>query len=291
VVNQVLNFQLKIVWSTFSSDISSSDTKPIIFITSKLDSNALVHDFAYGSAGKSGVACVMAVMEALSNTVTPVKNLNSTFIFALFDAEMWGFAGSKRFVKDITTPFICIDDSQTGTIHCPYNSAGCVNPCHKFTDFTKINFEMISSIIDFDTIGFFQDSSITNRSILNIHVDDISVSKKLASSFLPVNLNSMNLSFKNAFNEIQNNRLPPSSSMAFLSRKKIPTIVISDYTTEFSNKYYSSEYDSYSWNEGHLNVICAAATSTARSIYTTAGGVSPSKIQANCSLVYLYIYN
>lgn len=54
------------VWSTFSSGMTRQDKKPVIFVTSRFDGNALIRDLAYGASAKSGVVTLLAIMEALS---------------------------------------------------------------------------------------------------------------------------------------------------------------------------------------------------------------------------------
>jgi nicastrin len=184
---------------------------------------------------------VLAAMDALKRAPTAVTDLNSTFIFAAFDAETWGFTGSKAFVKDITSLFTCTQKSDSSTDQCPLKSASCVNPCKLTTDFTKISFDQIAGIIDFDTIGAFGSSSF-NSANLFMHVDSPDVSSNLVNVFrnsVPSNA-SLAVTLTPAFGNT-NNRLPPSPIYAFLEKKRsIPAILISDYSTQFSNQFYNS---------------------------------------------------
>lgn len=198
-------------------------------------------------------------------------------------------------MEDISTTFTCSDSSQTGTSACPFNQAGCVSPCKRFTDFTKINFNMIESIIDFDTVGGFANSVLSNTPLF-MHVDSItsgttSLVNLFGNTLTQINTSSSSLlsfSLQPAFASTVNNRLPPSSAMAFLSKKQIPAIVISDYATQISNDNFESELDDGSqWTQTHVDLICGLANITARNLYSSASRSPqvPDSIQVNCSLV------
>ena len=78
--------------------------------------------------------------------------------------------------------------------------------------------------------------------------------------------------------------------MAFLAKKAIPGVVVSDYKTEFSNPYYNTELDDgQTWNNGHVSSICGISNHLARNVYALASNTDvsavPGAISANCTLV------
>lgn len=65
------------VWSTFSYNITASDKKPIIVLSSKFDSTALIHEQSFGAGQKSGVVALLSIAEALSHVIFFFEFLNS----------------------------------------------------------------------------------------------------------------------------------------------------------------------------------------------------------------------
>lgn len=275
------------IWSTFSSDMSFADSKPIILVNSKFDGNALIRDSAYGASMKSGVAAVLGIMDALSAFQVQIQSFSKSIVFTSFDAESWSFSGSEKFVEDLVSPFTCRNSNDGGG--CPIKGAACSEPCKSTLDYKNINFDMIESIIDFDTVG----NPLTNRTLF-LHVDNQDLNTgNLTSQFEvlgdPISTNG-STAYINLLPASENRRLPPTPAMAFLKRKKIPTIVISDYLNEFSNKFLETEFDNGdSWNATSIEVICGLATLTAKRLYSLASGISlplvPTSLKANCTLV------
>lgn len=238
----------KSVWSTFSNSISSDDNKPVIFLTSKFDSNSLFRDLSFGHSQIAGSLVVLAVADAFSRSKTTIGALPKHIIFSLFGAESFGHSGSQRFVQDISTKdFQCKSkDNQ----FCGWNSgSGCSEPCYETLDFQKINFEnigifvLIETVIDIDTVGLLH-KAIGENVDLFIHIDQInSKSTNLINAFegktAAKGFNGtadITVNLKAASDQITNNRLPPSPAMAFLQKKgSISSIVISDYQNEYSN--------------------------------------------------------
>jgi hypothetical protein len=54
------------VWSTFSYSISKESSKPLIVISSKMDSLSLIHDFSFGAAKRTGAVVLLSIVEALT---------------------------------------------------------------------------------------------------------------------------------------------------------------------------------------------------------------------------------
>src|SRR6185437_7015273 len=92
--------------------------------------------------------------------------------------------------------------------------------------------------------------------------------------------------------------LPPSPLHSFLLvNRSWPAIILSDFSQEFSNKFYFNQYD----NELTFNVnstvktMCQLATVTAKAIYLLANEFSMDQltmadtIVANCTLVIIHI--
>jgi Zn-dependent M28 family amino/carboxypeptidase len=186
---------------------------------------------------------LIAIAEALGKSTERIAGLRKTIIFTFFGAESWGFAGSSRFVKDISEPFKCLITEKHANCGSNFGN-GCSLPCHQELDFRKINFDRIANIIDFDTVGHLY-SNIGASVEYSIHADDPTLLGNMLDG-IPASISApgfngtsgVEVIFSRAFQEGKNNRLPPSSAMEFLKKKRsIPTVVISDYKTEYSNQY------------------------------------------------------
>jgi hypothetical protein len=56
----------KSVWSTFSTNLSRNDSKPIIFLSSAFDSNSIFREVSYGDSRKAGSILLLGIADALS---------------------------------------------------------------------------------------------------------------------------------------------------------------------------------------------------------------------------------
>ncbi|KAI9481077.1 MAG: glycosyltransferase family 20-domain-containing protein [Benjaminiella poitrasii] len=206
------------VFSSPSLDIQHEDSKPIIVVSANIDSRSIFHDLTIGaSSSVSGLVTVLAIAEALSRAPVAMDSLPKHVLYTLFAAESWAFAGSQRFVNDISTPFICTN--ATRAITCPYTNAPCTFPCVRNLHFKRINFEKIESIFEFQSV-----SGINDNSSYFAHVDDHQVNQPLISALMK------NSRIKLASGDGVQRRLPPSSAMSFLQKKRdIKAVVISDY--------------------------------------------------------------
>jgi nicastrin len=238
----------KSIWSTFSNLISLDDKKPIVFVTSKFDSNALFRDLSFGHSQITGSLVLLSVVNALSKFKSSINTLPKHILFSLFGAETFGHSGSQRFVQDISAKgFQC---KSTENEFCEWNhGSGCSEPCYETLDYQKINFEniginlLIETVVDIDTVGLLHGTIGANVDFF-MHVDQINPENtNLINAFKgTTTANGFNgtedigINLKAAFDQITNNRLPPSPAMAFLQKKaSISSIVISDYQTEYSN--------------------------------------------------------
>ncbi|KAI8622316.1 Nicastrin-domain-containing protein [Chytriomyces sp. MP71] len=301
------------VWSTFSKNLSGTDARKSVVVSAQLDSNGFFKDFVNSAATTvSGYVTLLAVAQALSQNQKSIASLPSDIIFTFFSAEAFGFAGSQRFVQDISKPFTCIQspaNANSTTNACRYPGAMCQNPCHITTDFTQINLDKISHIVELSQVsGLGLSAAGLAAPRMYLHVDDDADADTLAlvkvmsgkvtvpaaaSAVQARTAGDVSVGFGPAFaQDVQgkagNNRLPPSSAMAFLAKRKIPAIVVGDFQNSFTNPYYNSIFDDGSQiTPQHYSIMCGVATQTARSVFQLAGGSATDAAQfnANCSLV------
>ncbi|KND02246.1 uncharacterized protein SPPG_02727 [Spizellomyces punctatus DAOM BR117] len=300
------------VWSTFSKVLDSNNTlndnKPLIVVSAKIDSKSFISDFGIGSklptmaigarSPKTGLVTALATADALSQYFKSPEAvpLAKHILFTFFDAETWGFAGSQRFVQDITRPLVCKERGETATPSCPLALANCTNPCFYDLDFTSIQFNNIESIIEFDSVGGIDVPNLPPNPTIFMHVDEVNpqttaLMNMFAGTTAAPGFNGsspLNVNTVPAAGDGVNFRLPPSSAMAFLAKKNIPAVVFGDFRDRYSNRYYNSEFDDGSlWDADNVALMCALANKTARSVFASASGNTtvPLIVSANCTLV------
>ncbi|KAG0165693.1 hypothetical protein DFQ30_008135 [Apophysomyces sp. BC1015] len=217
------------VYSTPSLDLATDDKKPIIVVAAAMDSRSLFHDLTIGANHDiSGFVTVLAVADALSRAPVSVTTFPKHILYTLFAAESWGFAGSQRFVQDISTPFQCTN--ATRAVPCAYANAPCTSPCVPDVHFTRINFDNIESIIEFNSVG----GSGDNYSTYWAHVDDIHKSSSLVDALQQSSKQSSQTStLQLASSDGIERKLPPSSAMSFLAKNRnLQAVVLSDFQNE-----------------------------------------------------------
>ncbi|KAJ3066499.1 hypothetical protein HDU99_003833 [Rhizoclosmatium hyalinum] len=238
------------VWGTFSYNISRKDTKNVVVVSSQLDGNGFFHDFVTGAATTaSGYVTLLAVANALSQNQAAVIALPSDILFTLFSTEAFGFAGSQRFIQDISSPFQCLKsvDGSTTTSSCNYQGPFCANPCQPTGGFTNLDFNRISAVVELNQVSAL---GSTGSPQIFLHVDDATDSgvQDLVKLFtgnangtgkkigVNGNASNVNVKFGPATTSGKGLGLPPSSAMSFLAKKKIPAVVLGDFQTSFTNK-------------------------------------------------------
>ncbi|KAJ3009695.1 hypothetical protein HKX48_007789 [Thoreauomyces humboldtii] len=289
------------VWSTFSTNYKEGQkpAKPIVVVSAKLDSRGFIVDqgavpvapkYALGAnSPKTALVTALATATALTGVV---ESLPKDILFTFFDAETWAFAGSQRFVQDLTEMTLCLE-RKAPTSACPTSIAGCSKPCNYNMNFQSIDLNLIDSIFEFDTVGGIGESSPSYF----LHVDNVNAGTSALTSLFSASVTAPSVNgsvprtipIQPAFTSGDNPRLPPSSAMAFLQKRNIPAVVISDYSTAYSNQYYSSEFDDEStWDSSTIVNMCAIANATARAIYVQAGGNAasiPASVNVDCGVI------
>eukprot|EP00742_Colponemidia_sp_Colp-10_P008154 GILJ01008809.1.p1 GENE.GILJ01008809.1~~GILJ01008809.1.p1 ORF type:complete len:665 (-),score=90.11 GILJ01008809.1:106-2073(-) len=254
------------VWGSFDP---VSPSKPTVLLSVPLDSTALFHDLAIGAqAEMAGVAALLAVAETFSRQPREtIGALSSQIIFAFFNAEAWGFSGSRRFVSDMVN-FTCSQASSSVP-------DSCANPPIYSTAFKNISFDQIKAIIELRNVGQLDDSGA-----LYMHCEDSEECHTLRAKLLsysalgPVPLHKAS----------GHNGLPPSSLTSFLRQNSsLPAIQISNHNGAFINKFYHSEWDDAS--NVDVTKICDISTALARWVWSLASTDPIPSLSADCNLI------
>ncbi|KAL8550141.1 hypothetical protein ACS0TY_008822 [Phlomoides rotata] len=248
------------VWSALPPiNISSPlKPKPIVLAMTSMDSASFFRDKSVGAESPiSGLIALLAVVDALSH-VDGLKELNKQLVFVVLTGEAWGYLGSRRFFLE--------SDQHSDTIK-------------------GLNLAMIDMVMEIGSVG---KSSIQGTKTFFAHTAGATSSLNETLSALhraQESLRTESVAVKTA--STLNPGVPPSSLMTFLRKKpQISGLVLEDFDSAFSNKFYHSHLDDIS--NINSSSIVAAASLVARTLYIQAGGQDLStidNIKINASLV------
>ncbi|KAH6796470.1 Zn-dependent exopeptidases superfamily protein [Perilla frutescens var. hirtella] len=246
------------VWSalppiTFSS---SPEVKPIVLVITSMDSASFFRDKNLGAESPiSGLIALLAVVDALSNV--GLEELNKQLVFSVFTGEAWGYLGSRRFFLE--------SDQQSDTIK-------------------GLNLTAVETVMEIGSVGKNSPQG-TKTFFAHTAGNASSVNETLSALHHAQDSLSGNVMVKRA--STSNPGVPPSSLMTFLTKKpEISGLVLEDFDSAFSNKFYHSHLDDLS--NINSSSIVAAASLVARTLYIQAGGKDPlsiNSIKINASLV------
>lgn len=135
----------------------------------------------------------------------------------------------------------------------------------------------VESIFEFQSVSGIN-SNYTDG--YYVHVDDAKKSQSLITALQPYT------NMKPASVDGIDRKLPPSSAMSFLQKRRdIQAAVITDYQKNLGN-YYNSDMDSRLDIPKATDAICGLVNSTANAIYNQASnGNLTNQITANCTLI------
>jgi len=276
------------VWGALP--MPSSDTlsgKSIIMTLSRLDSISIFSGEAIGAdSDMSGLVANLAALTTLSG----IDNLQGDnppgyravdpslfvdpIVWAFFDAENWGYAGSTRFLHDWTN-FKCI----TGR---------CTSTSFRKT-FQSLSLDNIREVIEVRQVGARQQRDQTHKLFVHQHYHNFA-----SESVETVISASAGLNTTVTTASMRTPGLPPSSVFTFLNAAVASgkttlansMVVIADHDEHYSNPYYGSRYDTR--RNVDVKMITDAATLLARTLYAHATHLPASEstfINVNSSLV------
>jgi len=316
------------VWSTFSKTINPDDGKKIIIVSSQLDGNSLFHDFTSGANSQiGGTVTNLAIADALSKSDISPSEFQNHLVFTFFSGEAYGYSGSQRFVKDISS-YKCLSKNKTAEVCSDH--AACQKPCMYVDDFKNITLNNIKGIVELNQLTCSGCSDMNNLNYY-MHVDDendmetlrlvnlisaVSDAYKNEKTTLP-NEDNKKSNSKNSTNSTHNNLkrensssynikpaweglnsnlgLPPASAQSFLKKKKIPAVVISDFQKEFTNPFYHNSFDVGGKNATYDNTLCKTADIVAKALWLYAQNkddisLIPSSVKADCKYINDLMY-
>ncbi|XP_011043905.1 PREDICTED: nicastrin isoform X2 [Populus euphratica] len=249
------------VWSSLPpiNNSSTNHSKPIILTVASMDSASFFRDKNIGAESPiSGLIALLAAVDSLSH-VNGLDGLGKQLVFSVFTGEAWGYLGSRRFLFEL--------DLQSEAVN-------------------GLNSSLIETVIEIGSVGkgFSQGNStfFAHTAVVSLATNETLNALKHAQD----SLENITVSSASPLNP----GIPPSSLMAFL--KKNPStsgMVLEDFDTSFSDKFYHSHLDDIS--NINSSAIVAAASLVARTLYILASddknlsSTALDAINVNASLV------
>ncbi|OMO49469.1 Nicastrin [Corchorus olitorius] len=247
------------VWSALPpiNSSSSNQSKPIILAVASMDAASFFRDKSLGAESPiSGVISLLAAVDALSH-MDGLEDLTKQLVFLVFTGEAWGYLGSRRFLLEL--------DQQSDAVY-------------------GLNSTLIELVMEIGSTGrslsqgnktFFAHTEFGVAFCLPVVFE--TDTKDMVSSGANEAFDALKLAQESLKSEgvtiaaasSSNPGIPPSSLMTFLRKNSSTSgIVLEDFDTIFSNKFYQSHLDDTS--NINSSSIVAAASLVARTLYVLA---------------------
>lgn len=251
------------VWSALpTTNVSdSSKEKAIVLTVASMDSASFFRDKSLGADSPlSGLISLLAAADALSQ-IEGIDTLAKQLVFVVFTGEAWGYLGSRRFLLEL--------DEHTDAVN-------------------GINKTLIETVIEVGSVGKGYDQGVKT---FYAHTTGVSSATNETLNALQKARDSLGTkSAKYSAASKSNPGIPPSSFMSF-SRQNPHTagVVLEDFDTVYTNKFYHSHLDDLS--NINSSAIVAAASLVARTLYILASDnkhlntSSLNAVKVNTSLV------
>jgi hypothetical protein len=233
--------------ASLSSGAELRAAKEVIVVMSSVDSNGIMQTRAPGAVSDmSGAVALVAAFHALGAAYGKATAQRPA-VFHWFNAEAWGYIGSKQFVKWLTEG------------KAPYN---------------------VSSV--FTMLEAKQVGSKTANAKLTVHASNNPASATLVSSLIDI---GVGLQIPVAeFEDGVTTGLPPASVQSFLLKGISPaTAILTDHGASYENPYYQSMFDTFENVDPVL--VCNAAKLLAESVSQLQNYAQPRLVSVNCSFV------
>ncbi|KAL7607850.1 hypothetical protein Lser_V15G12044 [Lactuca serriola] len=236
-----------------TTNVSSS--KPILLTVASMDSASFFRDKSLGAQSPlSGLISLLAAVDALSH-IDDLDTLAKQLVFVVFTGEAWGYLGSRRFLLEVDN---------------------------------GINNTLIETVIEVGSVGKGYDQGVKTFYAHTTGVSSATNDTLNALQLAQDSLGTKSIKFSKASES--NPGIPPSSFMSFSKQNPHTSgVVLEDFDTSFTNKFYHSHLD----DQSNINssAIVAAASLVARTLYILANNnktlndSSLNAIKVNTSLV------
>lgn len=245
------------VWGT----AAHIDDRKKVLGTVGIDSTAMFHDLAFGANdAAASIAAFLGAIEAIGRMNH--QDLKYQILFFAANAEEWGYAGSRRFVRDLMS-FQCSNEVDITASH-KTGIPMCADPVYPSTLFTRIvrghnntvaPERMFKGGVALDQIGSIYQTNSGGDTELFIHSADPSSETTAAIKTASETMSGIGLT------SIEESSVPPSPLTSFMKEfgdLAKESAVITGYNKAFRDPRYHSHYDnaSYISEEAVIRYTC-----------------------------------
>lgn len=205
-----------------------------------MDATALSHVLAPGAnTAASGLVALLAAAHALK--AIPDADFAKKIVFAAFQAEKFGFVGSRKFLADLQqftkNPSACAFPV-TGSVS-PFGTNFCTEPMLSSTEFAKLSLANIAYAIAVDQVGILPKSG---NFTVHVNPNSANGSTGLVDAILK------SPSAAATFSVGSTGSLPPTPLLSFVNgaeygKKDLVSAVIAGYDSTFASASYNSRHD------------------------------------------------
>ncbi|CAH0478149.1 unnamed protein product [Peronospora belbahrii] len=241
-------------------------SKKIVMAMAGMDTTSLSHVLASGAnTGASGFVALLAAAHALKGL--PDSAFDKKVVFAAFQAEKFGFVGSRKFLADLQQftndpEGACafpVDDSSS-----PMGNTFCTSPMLSSTEFANLKLANISYAIAVDQVGILPESGN-----FTVHVNPYAND---TSDLIDAILNAP--SAASAVFEGSTGSLPPTPLTSFVNdaeygQRNLVGAVLAGYNDTYTSKRtYNSRHDEFTLLD--IKAVVKAAQVLAESVFILA---------------------
>ncbi|TYZ62164.1 hypothetical protein PybrP1_009635 [[Pythium] brassicae (nom. inval.)] len=218
--------------------------REIVLAMSGMDASALSHVLAPGAnTGASGLVALLAAAHALR--AIPDADFGKRLVFAAFQAEKYGFVGSRRFLADLqqfrADPKGACAFPVAGSAS-PFGASFCTAPMLSSTEFAKLALADVAYAIAVDQVGVLPKSGN-----FTVHVNPNTPTVGNGSATL-VDALVKAPSAAAAVAVGATNALPPTPLLSFVNdaefgKKDLVSAVLAGYDSAYTSAAYNSRHD------------------------------------------------
>ena len=259
----------------------NGNQRPIVMMATSIDSTSMFHDASPGanSAATNILALLMAAKLVGSSVLdTTLDGLSKRIMFGFFQAESYGYVGSRSFLRDVSYPGFQCDEGRTVPAVAKNAGSGddnkevkmgCLNPLRTDLDFTKLG--EISGMIAVDQVGV-----LGTDQTFYVHGENAGGNDNgfLANILLQLGSNDWTIASSAAENDDNGQpAIPPTplQSLIKLSEGAVGGAVLAGYDEAFVDaSYYHSHRDANATRIVNLDSVAMAATVLARAAVASA---------------------
>mmetsp|Transcript_12149 Transcript_12149/g.25726 ORF Transcript_12149/g.25726 Transcript_12149/m.25726 type:complete len:873 (+) Transcript_12149:109-2727(+) len=251
---------------------------PIVLMATSIDSTSMFHDASPGanSAATNILALLMAAkLVGSSISDATLDGLSKRIVFGFFQAESYGYVGSRSFLRDVAYPGFQCDDGRTVPAVAKDADDGskmaCLSPLRTDLAFQDLADHTISGMIAVDQVGVLG----TDKTFY-VHGENAAENDDgfLSNVLLQLAPNGWAIASSAAENDDNGEAaIPPTplQSLVQLSDGAVGGAVLAGYDETFADaSFYHSHLDSNATRSVNLESVAMAATVLARAAVASA---------------------